>query len=157
MDISINIAPRRIEDFIFEIEVIAERADDLSPAFEEIAGKLLNRERRMFETHGASSGRYWAPLKPTTIKSKRAEGRPYPARPLWASGELMRSLSERGARYQILDISEDSFVFGTTHPSAEFHESGTRHMPRRPPVVIPAKHAKEYINDIKDWIFHGEA
>jgi hypothetical protein len=69
----------------------------------------------------------------------------------------MRSLSERGARYQILDISEDSFVFGTTHPSAEFHESGTRHMPRRPPVVIPAKHAKEYINDIKDWIFHGEA
>ena len=167
----------RIEGFAYTVEVYGERAEHLKPVLEDIMDLILLRERRMFETRGASSGVFWAPLKATTIirkgggTAKRQSGRisaiggaprseliPYPDRPLWRFGDLMRSLSERGAPHQHLRVDDDGLLLETTHPAAGFHESGTRHMPRRPPLVIPAKHAHEYTSKLNDFIFgerHG--
>jgi hypothetical protein len=104
----------------------------------------------MFETGGASSGVLWAPLRKSTIERKK--GLPYPTRPLWALGDLMRSLSVRHAKYQNLDVTDDSIELETTHPAAIYHAEG-RGVPRRPPLIIPKKHADEYVGMINDFIF----
>jgi hypothetical protein len=152
----------RTEDFAVHVDTVGERADHLRPIFEDIVDKMMARERRLFETRGASGGTYWSPLKPSTIAGKgggtfhhRRAGRasiPYPDRPLWRYGDLVDSLSRRGHRDQILDFHDDGFEFGTKHEAAGFHDSGTSKMPRRPPLVIPANQAREYNKMIFDFI-----
>jgi len=150
---------KRIEDFIFNVSGYAERADDLTPVFEDtILPKIMRREQRMFETRGASSGVYWSPLKGSTVeRKKRNPDVTHIFDPLRETDALMKSLSERGARYQVLDVDQDGFTFGTSHPAAGFHQEGTGRMRARPPLVIPKKHAEEYIGDINDFIFGEEA
>jgi hypothetical protein len=156
-----HVPTERIESFAYALDVFAARAQDPEPVLQQIVDKLLWRERRMFETRGASSGVYWQPLQPSTIARKggttfhnqrAGERSPYPDRPLWRTGELMRSLSERGARYQELEVDHDGIRFGTSHPAAAAHADG-RGVPRRPPLVVPKKHAHEYIGMLNDFIF----
>lgn len=150
---------KRIEDFIIAVEGYAERAEHMSPVFEDvIIPKIMRRERRMFETRGASSGVYWSPLKKATVERKKRESHVAdPFAPLRNTDALMKSLSERGARYQILHVDDDGFTFGTEHPAAGFHATGTSEMPKRPPLIIPKKHAKEYLSDINYYVFGEEA
>lgn len=148
---------QRIEDFVYGIQVTGDRAVDMEPALQGIMDKLLARERRMFETRGASSGRYWAPLKGATVKTKIREGSAHPFDPLRDSDSLMESLSRRGAPLQILDVSEEGLTLGTTHKAAQFHQEGTSKMPARPPLIVPAKHAHEYIGDLNDFLFGSHA
>jgi len=144
----------RIEDFAIRVDAMGERSEHLSPVLWDIVHKIMNREARMFETRGASSGVYWSPLKSST--RKRKAGSPFPLRPLWREGLLRDSLSVQGAEYQILDVDDDGFTFGTSHPAAEYHVTGTRHMPPRPPLIIPKKHAREYIKDVAEYVFEDE-
>jgi hypothetical protein len=159
----------RIEDFQVHLDTTAERADHLEPVLQKIVDKILERELRLFETHGASSGVYWAPLKATTIlrkqgstfKRKRTtieENRPipFPSRPLWRYGDLVASLSQRGHPQQRLHVDDSGFELSTTHRSAPFHARGTSRMVARPPLIIPAKHAAEYDQMIFDFIFGNE-
>jgi len=141
----------RIEDFGYQLHVFGERAEELEPVLQRITDKILHRERRMFETRGATSGVYWAPLRASTVERKA--GFANPSSPLRRTDELMKSLSERHARYQILSVDDLGIELITTHPAAGFHASGTKNMPRRPPLIIPAKHAREYTKDINDFIF----
>jgi hypothetical protein len=147
------INPERVEDFAYHVEVFGERAEVLKPVLEDITDKILERERRMFETRGATSGVYWSPLRRTTIQRKQRSGDKQVLNPLIASGDLMRSLSQRHARYQHLSVDDKGIDLSTSHPAAGYHETGTRHMPRRPPLIIPAKHAHEYIGMLNDFIF----
>jgi|SRR5580765_1525354 len=157
MELGLNIKPAdRSEGLEYEIFQIGDRADHLKPVFEHIVVKIMNREKRMFESRGATSGTYWTPLREKTVKEKRRELAPFPERPLWRTGKLMRSLTERGAEGQILQISDDTFRFGTKINYAAFHESGNKNMAARPPLVIPKKHAQEYIDDIERYVFEGE-
>jgi hypothetical protein len=158
-----HVPTERIESFEYALELFGARAQDPEPILQRIVDKLLERERRMFETRGASSGVYWQPLKPSTVARKggttfhhqrAGERSAYPERPLWRSGDLMRSLSERGAKHQILNVNKDGFTLGTTHEAAAIHADG-RGVPRRPPLVVPKKHAHEYIGMLNDFIFGG--
>jgi phage gpG-like protein len=148
--------PLRIEDFQYELRAVGRRATHLHPVMEDIADLVLDRERRLFETRGASSGVYWSPLKGTTIKRKIREGVDDPFAPLRRKDELMKSLSERDAEFQELEVTDDSFYLATSHPSAEFHAEGTANMAARPPLIIPKKHAQEYMKMIQDFVFGGE-
>lgn len=153
----------RIEGFATHINYVGDRALNPVPVFEEIVDKILVRERRMFETRGASSGVYWSPLAPSTIARKQgttfhhkrggSEAIPYPERPLWRYGNLMRSLSERGAPHQILHVDRRGIEFGSSHEAAAKHARGTEYMPARPPLIIPKKHAHEYIGMLNKFIF----
>lgn len=152
-NIEFNHEPLRIEDFRYELRASGRRAKHLHPVMDEIADKMLEREGRMFQTRGASSGVYWAPLKGSTVRRKIREGVADPFAPLRGTDKLMASLSQRGAEYQELEITDDGVVLGTSHPSAEWHAVGTDDMPARPPLIIPRKHAEEYIRMIQDFIF----
>lgn len=167
-----SVPQERVEDVSYYIETAGERATELKPVLENILNKILDRERRLFETRGASGGVYWAPLKATTILRKRGgtfkrPGRgsgstsdkrpiPYPDRPLWRYGDLMRSLSERGAPNQIIRVDDDGLLLQSRHDSAAFHTTGTSRMPARPPLVIAKRHAQEYTKDLNDFIFGND-
>jgi hypothetical protein len=143
----------RIEDFAYHVEVFGDKAETLKPVLEDITDKILYRERRMFETRGATSGVYWSPLRRTTIRRKQQAGYDQVLNPLIATGALMRSLSARGAKYQHLRVDDKGIELSTSHPAAGYHETGTGHMPRRPPLIIPAKHSHEYVGMLNDFIF----
>jgi hypothetical protein len=146
----------RIEDFEAELEVIGERSQHLEPVLQDIVDKILERNRRMYETRGATSGVYWTPLRGSTITRKQNLGVSHPFDPLRRFNDLMKSLSVRGAEHQELDVDDDGIRLASTHPAAGYHASGTRKMPRRPPMVIAAKHAHEYVGDLNDFIFGEE-
>lgn len=157
MPIEFEHSPRRIEDFQYELTAIGDRATDLYDVFDTIADMVLDREAAMFETRGATSGRYWSPLRDSTVRRKqRIPSVVDPFAPLRREDKLMRSLSVRDAEYQILEVSDDGFYLATEHPAAEYHASGTANMPARPPLIIPAKHAREYMQMIRDEVFGEE-
>lgn len=65
----------------------------------------------------------WVPLRPDSARRKRKRG--LPARPL-VGGTLERSLTSKGARYQVRRVSKSSVTLGTSHPLAAIHDKGTR-------------------------------
>lgn len=153
MSIKFNHKPLRIEDFQYELVATGQRAVSLFPVMDEIADKVLERERRLFESRGATGGRYWSPLRSSTVRIKTKLGVPDPFAPLRRTDSLMKSLSVRGAEFQILEVNDDSFHLATEHEAAEYHAEGTAHMPARPPLVIPKAQAQEYVKMIKDYVF----
>ena len=158
MGIKFNHTPQRIEDFQYELRAIGRRAVNLYPVMDKIADKLLFREGRMFETRGATSGVYWSPLKKSTVERKTRAGVADPFAPLRRSDKLMKSLSVRGAEYQVLEIDDDSVYLSTELPYAEIHAAGNLpRMPARPPLIVPKSHAHEYIKMIRDDIFEGDS
>ena len=158
----VNIDPaHRLEELVFEINAITDRADDLTPVFDLIIDKILFRNRRAFESRGATTGKYWAPLRVVTILKKESSGFLHPESPLRATDRLMHSLSTLGADDQILNVTHDTMEIGTTVPYAQFHQTGFtsksgREVPARPPMTIAKKHMQEYLKDIRDWVFEGE-
>lgn len=153
MSLKFQHKPLRIEDFQYELVASGDKAKHLHPIMSEIAQKIMYRERRLFETRGATSGVYWAPLKNTTIRRKTKLGVPDPFAPLRRKDELMESLSVEGAEYQELEITDESVYLASSHPSAEAHAFGTKWMPARPPLIIPKKHVQEYVKMIQDFVF----
>lgn len=148
-----SFSEKREENLAFYIETTGNRAQSLKPVLENVMDKILERNRRSYETRGATTGVYWAPLRGTTVKRKIAEGSKTPMDPLRRFGALEKSLSQRGAPEQILDVTDDHLLLATTLQYAAYHVTGTGRMPARPPLTIPAKHAAEYTEDIKDYIF----
>lgn len=140
---------------MFEFRAIGARADEARPVMEEIVDKVLDRNESAFLSRGATTGRYWDPLKASTIriKSNFPSLRMSPEDPLIRRGRLMDSLTKRDAANQTLDVDDDGFFLATTLEFAEFHVTGTSRMPARPPMTIPAKHAHEYIGMINDFVF----
>ena len=75
----------------------------------------------------------WAPLQPETAAWKAKHG--YPLNPLIGNGNLMRSLLSMAGPAN--DIGAQSASFGTTVDYAQFHQTGTRYMPKREIVFEP--------------------
>jgi phage gpG-like protein len=156
MKVSYNISPKtRLEDYQFELRATGDRATDLYDVMDDIVDMVLDRNAQAFATRGATTGRYWSPLKGSTIKRKQGISLWAPEDPLVRSGDLMFSLTERNADNQILEIDDDGFYLATTLDYAERHVTGDpgTGMPARPPMTIPAKHAQQYIGMINDFIF----
>jgi len=157
MPITFSAKPERIEDFEYELRATGMRAEHLFPVMDEIVDKILERNQRAFDTRGASTGRYWAPLKKATIERKQRLGVSDPFAPLRRTDKLMASLSERHAEHQILEVEDDGFYLSTDLPYAPIHASGDGdRMPARPPLVVPKSHVDEYMKMIKDYVIFGE-
>jgi phage gpG-like protein len=152
-DFIFHVPEERGESLAYYIETSGDRAEELKPVLEDILDKIMFRERRMFETRGATSGVYWSPLRGTTVKRKEKLGAPHPFDPLRRFGPLEESLTVKGSDNQIASVDDDGLLLATTIEYASYHVTGTSRMPARPPLIIPAKHAREYVDDINKFIF----
>lgn len=108
---------------------LAGRLDDGRPQLLGLVDTLLAAERERFATAN------WKRLGPRSLQRHHGEGAG--SRPLVLTGRLMRSLTVRGARDQIIEIRPSSLRFGTSLYYARFHQRGQGVPTRKPVGVTP--------------------
>ena len=113
---------------------MADAIDDLRPYWNEVQQEFYRIEKEAFALQGASgqSGR-WAALSPryAVVKFKRWGAVPI----LTASGALRDSLTSETSG-SIVRKEKDALTVGTSIPYGQYHQSGTRKMPARPPISL---------------------
>jgi phage gpG-like protein len=135
---------------------IGARITDARPALEAVATLMMSETGEQFDSQGARASGGWAPLKPATILSKRARGLEDPERILYATGALLRALTQRDDPNQLLEVHEDELLYGTTLPYAAFHQTGTRKMPQRRPVEFTEDTRREIVKLVQRFALTGE-
>jgi hypothetical protein len=111
------------------IEAVRRRLANMRPALRDVADDLQRGQADRFR-----SVRF-RPLSPAYAARKARLG--LSTRPL-AGGELERSVLGRG-RYAVKRIADSVVEVGTSDPVARLHKAGTVTMPKRAPVVSPAR------------------
>ena len=93
-----------------------------------IATEFYKIEKEQFKGEGGPSGK-WKALSPqyAAIKAKKYGSVPI----LTASGEMMKSLTSRGAANSVMEQTADSMTIGTSDPKAGYHQRGNRRLPQR--------------------------
>lgn len=125
------------------LQRLGDRAGNARPVLNKVVDQLIDVERQRFQ-----SGRFKR-LAPSTRARKRREG--LDPRPLRASGALMRSLTQRSAPNQLLQVSNTELVFGTKLYYARFHELG-QGVPKRKPIDVTPKQREPIAHTILDFI-----
>jgi phage gpG-like protein len=131
---------------------LEERTQDLRPVWDTLRRRFLVTERKQFDSEGAFGGGKWAPLSPAYGAWKAAH---YPGKPILVrTGELRRSLTEGP---QVTVMEPHLAIFGSAVEYGQYHEEGSAHLPRRPPVQLPAAERREWVRAVQRFIVTGEA
>lgn len=115
---------------------LSRRLADGTPQFQGLVEALLEAQSERF----AGRGTRWKRLSRATI---RREG---PHRTLVLTGQLMRSLTVRGASGQVVRITPSSLTFGTRIYYAHFHHKG-KGVPRRTVVGLSKVQRKSAVQE----------
>lgn len=136
---------------------------DLRPVWEDIYDDFLRRESVVFAAEGnvGSKSREmgggawgpWAPLDPMYAARKRAKG--FGSKILVRTGRLRDSLTTRGSADAVFEPSPLGMAVGTKTPYAGYHQTGTRHMPKREPVRISEAQARLWVRLIQKFILES--
>lgn len=134
----------------------ADAADDMSPAFEQIAGDFRVMSRKQFDSEGAYASGGWAALKPATVRARGGLAHPILRSPGGgprgggrAGGDLRRSLTTKGAKGSLTEFTRDSITLGTSIPYAKYHQHGTARMAKRRPVEFTEADKKQLVKRIQ--------
>lgn len=105
---------------------------DLTPVWDKIHEMFIAFIKRVFESEGGYIGEAWAPLSPAYAhwKARHTANKGI----LQLRGRLYGSLTEPRHSDHIFRSGPSFMEAGTRVPYAKFHQTGTRRMPRRPPV-----------------------
>jgi phage gpG-like protein len=115
----------------------AHTAEDMRPAFREIAPLLQMAWNEQFATEGAYGGERWAPLAESTLRSKPS-GLPI----LVLTGKLKGSAHVKALLPQMLE-------WGSDVSYGRYHMTGTRNMPARPPIRLPERTKAQVVRHIQ--------
>ena len=115
-----------------------DKTEDLSPVFDDLDREYEQEVRKQFQTQGAHSGHPWPRLSDSTKKQRARLGYGADGPILVRTGDLKKSLTERGDINAIRVVTPRMWVYGTTIPYAIFHQSTAprRRLSRRPMLVI---------------------
>lgn len=116
------------EQLAKKLELSGLHALDNRTPLAEISANIFEIEGQIFASGGRRGGGSWAQLKPETIKRKGS------TEILVDYSYLKDSVTIPGAPFQILEIGNESLVFGTDRPYAFVHQHGSvkAHVPARP-------------------------
>ena len=136
-----------------DLEAIRARAKNLRPVFSKlIAPYLMRITRQNFSQEGRPTK--WQALADATIADRMRQG--YGAGPILVrTGQLMNSLANPGAPYQILEMSASRLRYGTRDPKAIYHQKGTRFMPQRLVLAVTQQDERVMGQMIKSYIVGG--
>ena len=137
-----------------ELLRFGDRTVDVSPAFHVISDLMMDETKLQFATEGGHASGGWRPLKAATIKEKQRQGMRLQI--LQRTGALLDSLTVKGDANQVLEITPQTLTFGSRVPYADFHQTGTSHMPRRPPLAFTEPAKRAVLKVIQEWIVKGE-
>lgn len=114
-----RITVRGLDEALRDLDDIQGRLNDMRPVMEVIGEDLKTFVDDRFDSSTDPTGAPWQPLKPATVKRRRANS----AKPLVDTGNLRNSINYRpGPR---------SVQIGTVVPYAPPHQFGTKHIPQR--------------------------
>lgn len=126
---------KELED---QLLMAGEAAVQTLPVMEEIQTDMFRVEEAIFSSGGRRGGGSWAQLKPDTIKKKNS------SKILVDTGALKDSVTQPGAQFQILEITNLGIMFGTDRPWAVVQQTGSSRVPARPFIrFLP--------NDVNRW------
>ncbi len=133
---------------------MAERARDVSPAWQELLTWFAEQNFEQWLTRGARYGEAWPPLAASTLEGKLRGG--YPLDPLIRTGKLVQDLTSRPLGVE--HITPHEMTAGTRIRYAGFHQRGTSRMPQRK-LFDPAQIRREQAatTAVGSWIISGRA
>lgn len=132
------------------LELGAQRANELFPVLAKIAENMFAIEEAVFHSGGRRGGGSWKPLKESTVRRKGGDHRI-----LIRTGELKASLTEPGHRNNILEITNNALLFGTSDELAVYHTEGAGGLPRRPVIKFAPYDYKRWNNWIARFLVDG--
>ena len=130
----------------------ADSIKDLRGAWMEIADDFRSGERQQFSSGGGFGSGGWASLAPATLSLKARHG--YPADILVRTGELRRSLTQKGGQH-VEDIQPLQLRIGTDVDYAIYHQKGTSRHPTRPPIQLPEEQKTRWHKAIHRYLVHA--
>ena len=140
-----------IEELQERLEGRVERLKNPMPIYQVLSQDVLAAISDCFDKEESPDGVSWAPLKPSTLKRKRAGS----TKILQDKGILRLSF--------LANVSNEGFSITTGVPYAKWHQEGTSKMPARPfmPIGkngerIPAELWERIIDDFGHYIRMGE-
>jgi phage gpG-like protein len=107
--------------------------EDLRYIWKDVQKDFYEIEQKQFQSQGAHSNT-WQPLskKYGEWKAKKHPGKQI----LELSGTLWKSLTSAGANGAVFISEPDSMAVGTSIKYAQYHQRGTRKMPKRKPIDL---------------------
>ena len=139
-----------------DIVRVGQRAQDMTPAFEQVAELWIGETAVQFVTEGRHASGGWKPLKQATIDAKRRDG----LRPeiLRAHDALYRSLTSptQTDPNMVLKITPGELDYGSKLDYVKYHQRGTRNMPQRRPVEFTEKTRRDTIKILQRYLLTGE-
>lgn len=120
------------------------------PGLELVADAMEDATMEQFESEGARSGEPWQRLSPSTVAAKAEQGLD-PAI-LQATRRMVNSLTLGARGEHIRQIGPGTLRFGTRVPYAIYHQTGTRNMPRRPPLVFTEVDRRRFVKILQSYI-----
>lgn len=137
-----------LDTTVRNIDGVAKRAGDLTPAWRKIAVLGFKDVIQHFRDTAGPEGR-WKALKPSTIKRRRKGS----SVPLQDTGRLRNSLMPgRG----ITKISPRQAILSTNVEYAGFHEFGTSRIPKRSFMWISKGASESMERLISIWVVEGK-
>lgn len=133
------------------LDAIDARLHNMRPAWDALADRFAEVERRQFDSEGKYGSGGWKPLSPAYAAWK---ARRYPGKPiLEREGDLRRSLTVRPfpvERFGRLDAE-----FGSDVPYGAFHQRGSGRLPQRRPVELPTSTREEWAKLLQRYVRTG--
>lgn len=135
------------------LRAVSRRVRDTSPVLAQLPEVFEDHVDRTFDTQGASIGDRWKPLTRPYTAWKVSKGG---GGPLVLSGGLKSSFS--GGRHHIEVMGKNSIRWGTNHPLARLHHSGSpgKRVPSRPILIVTRELREEVQRKVRDHIMRGE-
>lgn len=134
----------------FALEKYAKRAQSLKPIMEVIGEEMLESEKELFRTQGASGGEPWSPLEDSSLRRKKGD-----ARILYRTGDEERSLTTKSAPGNLFNATRSFILIGSTQPGVEFQRRGTKNMEVREPIQFRKDQAEHWTDMVSGFIFRG--
>lgn len=128
----IDVKMRGLREARETLHAMRDRAQDLTPAWEELLTWWATTNVEQFSSKGRRWRTPWEPLAPRTVIQKRRDG--------VLSETLVRTTRMRvgmtGRPMEFEHMTHDTVEAGTGAPYAKFHQRGAprAHLPRRPLV-----------------------
>lgn len=142
--------------FKAELSAILKRVRNFKPMAKPIDWVLRKNVEKHFRGEGTHRAK-WAALSKATQIDRARQGYP-PEHPILVrSGEMKRSLLNRGHAEHILESNRRYIEFGSKSGSMPgYHQTGTRKMPARPTVFADAQSLNEIIRFLRMYVMDNQ-
>jgi phage gpG-like protein len=135
-------------DYQKDLNGVIARSTDMTPAMLKVGRYLLGVNLRNFRAEGRPK---WQPLTPATIQDRIRKGfGPGPI--LQRTQKLMKSLTEEGAPFQIFKARPRSLLLSSRVQYFEFHQKGTRFIPKREMLGYQRQDKSQITRIINDFV-----